>query len=161
MMCTKLIFMPNNLRFKTVIIMHNYENLRVAMNHTPFWQWSYFGFIAVDNYGDSNCACGHKIKFEHIFHRGEEELIIGSTCAKLFPDYQFAEAVQKLTKDTTKSFRCEGTLIILQSKGIINDWEYRFYFDTCRKRKLSVKQLNHRIRINTKILTFFKHYRSE
>ena len=83
--------------------MNNYQTLRAAMNNTPFKNWVYRGYIERESYGDSHCVCGHEIKFEHIFRYKDTmtEIIIGSTCAKKFPDFPLAFAVEKLSKAST------------------------------------------------------------
>ena len=38
----------------------------------------------------------------------------------------------------------------------LNDWEKEFYIDTWRKRNLSDKQMDIRVRINNKLITLLK-----
>lgn len=61
---------------------HAYARLRKAMAPDPS-RWYYTGKVNdTGEYGESNCACGHEIRYEFIIacEGDERTLIIGSTC---------------------------------------------------------------------------------
>ena len=81
---------------------------------------------------------------------------VGRCCAKKFKmkldnDY---DVLQRVKKDLSKSV---GARIIDLSKKkcIITEWEYKFYSDTMKKRKMTEKQENIRKQINKKIVERF------
>jgi len=54
-------------------------------------------------------------------------------------------------KNNEKSLNAEAVDHAYRN-GWINEWEYNFSIDTMRKRKLSMKQLQTRIKVNEKML---------
>ncbi len=56
-----------------------------------------------------------------------------------------------MRKDNEKSLNAEAIDHAYRNGGI-NEWEYNFSIDTMRKRNLSVKQLQTRIKVNEKML---------
>ena len=134
--------------------MSNYQTLCKAMNQTPFSEWEFIGITDNDEYGESHCACGHEIRYEYIFSRNTQRLIIGSKCQKLFQNPTLGTDIRKIKKDCTKSISSKN-IEVIYLKQIINQWECFFYLDTRKKRKLSYKQKHQRVRINKKILKYY------
>ncbi len=79
---------------------------------------------------------------------------IGRCCAKRFMGDKVASTIRSVVRikgDYEKSLSAEA-IQLAYSKGWINGWEEKFAIDTIRKRKLSEKQTQIRVRINKKIL---------
>lgn len=103
------------------------------------------------------CLCGHYpikelcvLKNKH----NHKETTVGNCCVKKFlglPSDKIFDAVKRIRKDEGKSLNKEALTHALEN-GWINDWEFGFYLDTCRKRKLTDKQISKRIQINNKVL---------
>lgn len=68
------------------------------------------------------------------------------------PSNKIFDAVKRVKKDSDKSLN-EETITHVFKQQWISQWEYEFYIDTCRKRKLTAKQIETRKRINEKIVT--------
>lgn len=62
-------------------------------------------------------------------------------------------SVKRLKEDDSKSMSPE-VVDYLHKKKVINEFEYKFYFDTIRKRILTAKQLKIRKSINQKLISF-------
>ena len=107
------------------------------------------------------CLCGHFpiIEICIISNRlNSNSAIVGNCCVKKFiglPSDRIFSSVKNVRKDIEKSLNSE-TIQHAFDKNWINDWEYNFYIDTMRKRKLSEKQFSIRIKINGKILNKLK-----
>ena len=83
---------------------------------------------------------------------------MGIVASKKFiglPSDKIFQSVKRVRKDNTKSLNAEA-LTHAHKKGWINDWEYKFSIDTMRKRNLSEKQLQTRIKVNEKMLRNMK-----
>jgi hypothetical protein len=79
---------------------------------------------------------------------------VGNCCVKKFiglPSDLIFQAVKRVRKDNEKSLNAEA-IQHAREKGWINEWEYNFSVDTMRKRKLSAKQLQTRMKVNEKML---------
>jgi hypothetical protein len=103
------------------------------------------------------CLCGRFpiIELCELKNTKNKELaVVGNCCVKKFiglPSDKIFQAVKRVRKDGGKGLNGE-TIELAHSKKWINDWEYTFYIDTFRKRKLSEKQLIKRRQINEKVL---------
>lgn len=103
------------------------------------------------------CLCGHFPIIETCILKNKSngnEAIVGNCCVKKFiglPSDKIFQAVKRVRKDNEKSLNAEA-IQHAHEKRWINDWEYNFSIDTMRKRNLSVKQLQSRIKINEKML---------
>jgi len=103
------------------------------------------------------CLCGHYpiIELCEIRNKENREIaIVGNCCVSKFmglPSEKIFQAVKRVRKDSEKSLNRE-TIELACSKDWINDWEYEFYIDTLRKRRLTEKQTLKRKQINEKIL---------
>jgi len=103
------------------------------------------------------CLCGHfpinEICVLHNAQNGEEALV-GNVCVKKFlglPSDKIFAAIRRITEDETNALNAEAIDHAHRSHWI-NDWERTFCFDTCRKRRLSEKQMSKRIQINRAVL---------
>jgi len=79
---------------------------------------------------------------------------IGNHCVKKFlglPSNIIFQAIKRVRKDVKKSLN-EETLVHYFEKGIINEWEKKFYLGAMNKRLLTDKQWNKKVEINTKII---------
>lgn len=103
------------------------------------------------------CLCGHFpiIELCELKNTKNNELaVVGNCCVKKFiglPSDKIFQAVKRVRKDGGKGLNGE-TIELAHSKKWINNWEYTFYVDTFKKRKLSEKQLIIRRQINEKVL---------
>ena len=86
--------------------------------------------------------------------RNQKITIVGNCCVNKFmglPSEKIFQAVKRIRKDIDKSLNCEA-IELAYSKDWINEWEYKFYADTLKKRLLTEKQASKRKQINEKIL---------
>jgi len=103
------------------------------------------------------CLCGHYPIIELCEiknNKNSNRAIVGNCCVKKFiglPSDKIFQAVKRVRKDGGKSLNGEA-IDLAHSKKWINDWEYGFYVDTFRKRKLTDKQITKRRQINEKVL---------
>lgn len=107
------------------------------------------------------CLCGHFPIIEICILKNKHNAnsaTVGNCCVKKFiglPSDKIFQAVKRIRKDNKKSLNAEAIDHAFR-KGWINEWEYNFSIDTMRKRKLSYKQLQTRIKVNEKMLTNMK-----
>jgi len=107
------------------------------------------------------CLCGHFPIIEIGILRNKlntQFATVGNCCVKKFiglPSDLIFQAVKRVRKDNQKSLNAEAIQHAYEN-GWINEWEYNFSIDTVRKRKLSGKQLQTRIRVNEKMLANMK-----
>lgn len=69
------------------------------------------------------------------------------------------QAVKRIQKDIKKSLNPEAIKHAYKNAWI-NDWEFKFPMDTCRKRVLTDKQMEARKKINNKMLRNMKRGKS-
>jgi hypothetical protein len=110
------------------------------------------------------CLCGHFpiIELCELKNTKNKELaVVGNCCVKKFiglPSDKIFQAVKRVRKDGGKGLNGEA-IELVHFKKWINDWEYKFYVETFRKRKLSEKQLIMRRQINEKVLFKINKYK--
>lgn len=103
------------------------------------------------------CLCGHFPINELCYLRNTingNRALVGNICVKKFlglPSDKIFDAINRITKDTTKALNAEAIEHAFK-KQWITDWEHDFYFDTWRKRSLSTKQSTKRVQINERVL---------
>jgi hypothetical protein len=106
------------------------------------------------------CLCGHyPIKnicvIKNVQNKKETE--IGNCCVNKFlgikDGNKIFTAIKKLKNDKSKSMGSD-VLEYLRNKKVLTDFDYKFYSDTVRKRKLTEKQITQRERINQKLIDF-------
>lgn len=103
------------------------------------------------------CLCGQFPINEMCYLRNIENgrrALVGNVCVRKFmglPSGQMFDAIKRVAKDDSKPLNAEAIGHAF-AKGWITEWERKFYFDTWRKRNLSLKQMAKRIQINTRVL---------
>lgn len=133
----------------------------LALSHSNNWDMAKLEWTLAEVYESDEpetCLCGHFpiieicILTNRINHNTAS---VGNCCVKKFiglPSDRIFQAVKKVRKSNESSLNAEAIQHAFD-KGWISEWEHTFYFDTMRKRKLSEKQLQIRIRINEKVLS--------
>ena len=114
------------------------------------------------------CICGHyPIKECCVLDNklNRNTVIVGNVCVKRFIGINtplIFDAVKRVAADRGKALNYEA-LEYMYKKGWVNEWEFKFYQDTWRKRVLTSKQLTTRKNINTKVLVkiFVKEQKGE
>jgi len=139
--------------------MENFIEPIIKMSESNIWEearkeWT---LIRIWEQEDGECLCGHYIK-DHCLILNEQtgrEAIVGNCCIKRFDEKldnsnEFA-SIKRVKVDILKSFKPQ---IVNQCwyDEIISNWEYEFYMNIIRKRKLTLKQETTKKRINRKIL---------
>lgn len=104
------------------------------------------------------CLCGHyPIKEMCVLHNklNLNQVIVGNCCVQKFmgiSSNRLFSSLKRVQKNIKKPFNSDVVEFAFE-KGSINDWERAFYLDTWRKRGISDKQMEKRIKINEKILS--------
>jgi len=132
----------------------------IIRSHSDVWEtakleWELKTIIEVKD--PEICLCGHSpIKKICILQNMINQLRVrvGNCCVKNFmglhSDKIFG-AIKRIRVDRSKSLNAE-VLQFVHDKRWISDWDYRFSINTMRKRNLSIKQLQWRKKINSKVL---------
>lgn len=111
-------------------------------------------------YSDSleTCLCGHyPIKNICVIKNVTNDISteVGNCCINKFlgidDGNKIFTSIKRLKEDISKSISAE-VIDYMKEKKLLNNFEYEFYTDTFRKRKLSEKQLEVREKINRKFL---------
>lgn len=104
------------------------------------------------------CLCTHKpIKEICVLRnsKSEQEAIVGNCCVKRFLENISSEiifaAVRRVNLDGAKALNRE-VIKFARNLDWISAWDHKFYVNTWRKRKMTERQGNQRIRINNLIL---------
>jgi hypothetical protein len=117
-------------------------------------EWTLVG-IEVSEEFDS-CPCGQDIK-EHCHIRNYlngNTTYVGNVCINRFigiDTWNLFAGLKRVAEDD-KANANEDLIIHAYRFGYIYESEYKFLMDTCRKRKLSAKQLAWKQKINRRIL---------
>lgn len=132
----------------------------IELSQSKIWdaaklEWSLHQIYEADE--PETCLCGHfpiieicVLKNKH----NQKFATVGNCCVKKFiglPSDLIFKAVKRVRKDNQKSLNAEAIEHAFR-KGWINEWEYSFSIDTMRKRVLSTKQLQTRMKVNEKML---------
>jgi hypothetical protein len=132
-------------------------NLSTAKNWDSAKQEWTFDFAY---YSDSleTCLCGHyPIKNICVIKNGTNDISteVGNCCINKFlgidDGNKIFTSIKRLKEDISKSISAE-VIDYMKEKKLLNNFEYKFYKDTFRKRKLSEKQVEVREKINRKFL---------
>lgn len=132
-------------------------NLSTAKNWEGAKQEWTFDFAY---YSDSleTCLCGHyPIKNICVIKNATNGISteVGNCCINKFlgidDGNKIFTSIKRLKEDISKSMSAE-VIDYMREKKLLNSFEYSFYMDTFRKRKLSEKQTEIRERINKKFL---------
>ncbi len=135
----------------------------IKLSNSDFWdsakiEWNF----EYAYYSESlqKCLCGHyPIKNVCVIKNTENknETEVGNCCVNKFLGIEDGNkiftSIKRLKSDKSKSMSPE-VLEYLRKKKVLTDFDYKFYSDTIRKRKLSDKQLAIRERINQKLIDF-------
>ncbi len=133
-------------------------------SHSQTWdiaklEWSLYHIYEAEE--PEICLCSHFPILEIcVLHNklNGQFATVGNCYVKKFiglPSDLIFQAVKRVRKDNQKSLNIEA-ITHAYKKGWINDWEYNFSIDTMRKRNLSGKQLQTRIKVNEKMLSNMK-----
>ncbi len=122
-------------------------------------EWSLYQIYEAEE--PETCLCGHFPIIETCTLHNKingQFATVGNCCVKKFiglPSDLIFQAVKRVRKDNQKSLNAEA-IKHAHEKGWINDWEYNFSIDTMRKRVLTGKQLQTRMKVNEKMLANMK-----
>lgn len=117
------------------------------------WELDYIYFESEPE----TCLCGHFPIIEVCVLRNRHNrntAIVGNICVKKFiglPSDNIFQAIKRITKDEEKSLNLE-TIKYAHNKNWISDKDFNFYSDIYRKRYLTSKQLNWKVKINQRVL---------
>lgn len=115
--------------------------------------------IEKDYENENFCICSHPItELVTIENKlNGNKLIIGNCCMNKIgriPE-RISNSLFKLKKDPTKSMNKDLLDFVQRKYDLITKWEFDFYSDIMRKRKLSEKQAKIKQRINQKVINLF------
>ena len=135
----------------------------IARSEAKTWdlakkEWSFKYIFIHQMY--KTCLCGHyPIKNICIIINDKNNIPVevGNCCVEKFIGLDIGtkiiNSIVRLQKDITKSM-CIEALNYLNKYKIVSEYEYLFYVDTIRKKKLSDKQQPIRCRINQKLIDY-------
>ena len=114
-------------------------------------------YIEDSGYVSSNCLCGEDIReLCHIKNRlNNRETVVGNVCIRHFLGINTSKmfrSIDRIRADRTRSIS-DDMLSYAYRRGMISDWEVRFYYDISKKRSLSERQELKKIEVNNKILS--------
>jgi hypothetical protein len=134
------------------------SNSKIWNDAAKEWDWIDSYLIPFDEDLDF-CLCGHLIRECCIIRNRNNghERVVGNCCVNKFmtteSDLVF-QCINRLHSNITNSLN-SATIEYAYRKCAISPWEYEFYYDVMRKRKLSSKQAQIKIRINKTVLNIF------
>ena len=114
-------------------------------------------FYIWDNDSGQVCLCTHNPIHEICVIQNKftgQKIEVGNCCVNNFlglPSEGMFASYRRVRSNLSKSIN-NSLLYLLKEQRIITDWEYRFYQDTWRKRKMSFRQAEKRREINSKVL---------
>ena len=118
-------------------------------------EWSLVDIIEADV--PDTCLCGHYpiIEICEIHNRVTgHSTEVGNVCVKRFlgvrSDLIFS-GIKRVRKGIEKSLNAD-CIAFFRQRGLLTNWEYGFFQDTLRKRNLTARQLETRVKINRKVL---------
>ena len=118
-------------------------------------EWEVCGTYETDI--PETCLCGHyPIRNVCMIENSVTGVTtrVGNCCVNKFMKEDVApimRAIIRVKADHEKALNID-TVVFARKKNWINDWEYNFLIETSRKRSLTQKQLDMRIKLNNKIL---------
>jgi len=133
----------------------------LALSHAKTWEKAKLEWVDINNFWweENYCLCGHSIieNCEIVNTKNGSSAIVGNCCIKKFNkqlnSHLLFSGYRKILKDETKSLN--ATLINwCYVKGILNEEEREFYMSIRNKRKLTLLQLNMKIKINLRVIRF-------
>ena len=135
----------------------------ISRSKSKKWDTAKLEWELIEIYPDqdsSYCLCGHYPINEicEIKNKETGEVVeVGNSCVKKFQTgmHKIIPSLKKIQRYKLNSVNPETIEYAFQNK-IINDWEKEFYIDTWRKRTLTDKQMDIRVKINNKLITLLK-----
>lgn len=118
------------------------------------WGLDYIDFLTWPD----QCLCGHYPILNACYISNSvtnKTALVGNCCVKKFlnmPSDKIFKSYEKLKASGDSAMNNELAQLAHRNKWI-TDWEYSFSLDTFRKRNLTSKQWQARVKINTKVLT--------
>ena len=116
-------------------------------------EWVFSGALYHPSY--THCPCGVLIKEQVFIHNvhNDKNTYIGNVCIGNFltVDNKLFAGIKRIHKDPNKNVN-PALAEYAYANRIINRWEYTFLMNTCRKRKLSIRQMNTKTELNSRIL---------
>lgn len=144
---------------------HNFEKLSegiLALSEALTWEEAKHEWKLSSVYqagSPSTCLCGHNPIIEICVLKNDKTAQfaeVGNRCVKRFlglrSDLIFA-GIKRVKDNTQKSLNEEATEFFYEQK-VINEWEYEFQMNTLNKRKLTLRQIDARLKINKKVVEY-------
>lgn len=152
---------PDGWRLTTEIIAISQADTWDAALH----EWVLDTIWLADDDDLGTCLCGHYPIREHcrlLNIKNGNTAIVGNVCVQKFlglPSGLIFAAIERIAADQTRALNPE-TIQFARDKGWIDDWQQSFLKSTCRKRRLSSRQLAKRMEINQQVLYWLYDTRS-
>lgn len=124
-------------------------------------EWTVDRIYRVEPATPGTCLCGHHPIIEHCVlrnKRNNKRATVGNVCVKKFIGIDCTNlfaSIERVSRDYSRALSPE-TIDYAYRHQLISPWETKFYLDTCRKRKLSVRQSTKRQEINRMLIEQFK-----
>jgi len=145
-----------------VILISEYKLIEEILKVSKSKNWDTarleWGLDSIDYSEDEfeTCSCGHYPIKELCFLVNKingNKIMVGNCCVNKFitSSDKLFKIREKVVQDISKSFNADY-IDMMHNKKVITDWEYDFYLNIWRKRKLSEKQFSIKLKINKKIL---------
>jgi hypothetical protein len=142
---------------KSIIELSEWSDWQLAKQ-----EWDY---VCSDEIHGSNCICGHPIvEVCTVRNRINNNIAeVGNCCVKKFMadtiiseyakrDFQVLNGIRKNPLYTVNAYYVSDWY----RSGVLTDWDFDFYMNIGRKRKLTQKQEYNKQRINNKIVASIK-----
>lgn len=140
---------------------HNFERLKAHILplskakdfETARTEWKLLAVEISDEF--DNCPCGQEIK-EHCYienSRTGKQTYVGNVCINRFIGIDTGnlfEGLRRIAEDNTANAN-DDVIEYANERGFLFDKEYDFLMSTRRKRKLSLKQIEWKRKINRRI----------
>lgn len=135
----------------------------IKLSHAEVWdeakiEWTFTN--AYQSNSPQTCLCGHHpIKNICVItnKKNGTRTEVGNCCVENFfgisEGGRIIASIKRLKDDISSSMSIE-TVEFFKSRDLFNDFEYTFYKDIIRKRTLTKKQRDIKVRINRKFLDF-------
>ena len=136
-------------------------------SQSEFWETAKSEWVLNEIYESEQletCLCGHFPIIEICVlgnKINQNAVTVGNCCAKKFmglPSGLIFQAVKRIRKDIKRSLN-PAAIKHAHKYAWINDWEFNFSMDTCRKRVLTDRQMEARKKVNNKMLKNMKRNR--
>lgn len=163
--------------FWETCVEHNFVNLKshvLPLSLSMEWaeakhEWALDHVEVLDAHEHAEpatCPCGHHPILELCWIRNIKNgnlTFVGNVCVKRFmgmPADTVAEGFKRIMGNTEKALGA-AAVEFAHAQGWISDWEKTFCLDTCRKRKLTGRQLAKRVEVNQQLLHLLRERTAE